>query len=85
MAVNRVVLQHMTMNLLEEFPGYDLDGVLPEQRQEEEEEEDNYGDDSPNIQVQWMTKIQTGSAFGHMGCIPISALYWSHLSVIRMH
>ena len=52
MAVNRVVLQHMSMNLLEEFPGYDLNGVLPEQREEDEEEEENIdGDDSPNIQV----------------------------------
>jgi hypothetical protein len=51
MAVNRVVLQHMSMNLLEEFPGYDLDGVLPEQREEDEEEDINDGDASPNIQV----------------------------------
>jgi hypothetical protein len=37
MAVNRVVLQHMSLNLLEDFPGYNADGTLPEQREEDEE------------------------------------------------
>ena len=52
MAVNRVVLQHMSLNLLEEFPPYininaDI-GILADQ-QEEEEYDDNDGDSSPNV------------------------------------
>jgi hypothetical protein len=31
------VLQHMSLNLLEDFPGYNADGTLPEQREEDEE------------------------------------------------
>jgi len=52
MAVNRVVLQHMSLNLLEEFPPYininaDI-GILADQ-QEEDAYDDNDGDSSPNV------------------------------------
>ena len=74
MAVNRVVLQHMSMNLLEEFPGYDLNGVLPEQREEDEEEEENIdGDDSPNIQVIIYNKPG-------LGLTHVKIIYSNHLN-----